>query len=169
MKINLSLIVWILALSMMVFTVSAQETADKRISVLDSRNAYFKQEYVLACNQELIKLDYLASTEDEAAQQEITVEKTLGYQLTLNQQGEGYLQLAITKWNEKLIMFHNKDIKLEIPGGDVTGSLIENQHCFGQDKWITHFNTHEWGSYTLKLTGKPNQNVELSIIKEIAR
>jgi hypothetical protein len=154
---------------MIVSTASAQETADKSALVLDGRNNYFKQEYVLACNQELIKLNEVASTADEAAQQEITVENTLGYQLTLNQQGDGYLQFAITKWNEKLIMFHNKDIKLEIPGGDVTGSSIENQHCFGQDKWITHFNTHEWGSYTLKLTGKPNQNVELSIIKEIAR
>lgn len=145
----------------------AQEGSEASQSEQEGRNAYFQKEYRLACQQPLTVLAQLSATLDEAAQQEVTLENGLGYRTQLNSQGVGYLQLAITEWNEKLVIFHNTDLTLELPGGDVTGSSIKNFQCPEQEKSLTHFNTHEWGSYTLKLAGKPDQKIEFSIVKEV--
>lgn len=169
MEIKIPVTALILISSLLTPSVYAQKNTNITQSEQEGRNAYFQQEYASACRQKLVTWNSLPSTPDEAAQQEVTFESRLGYRTQLNSQGTGYVQLAITEWNEKLVIYHNEDIQLELPGGDVTGSSIKNLQCPHQGKLITHFNTHEWGSYTLKLAGKPNQKVEFSIVKEVKR
>ena len=48
-------------------------------------------------------------------------------------------------------------------GADIQGADIVNLQCAEPSQYLTHLNTHEWGSYTLKLTGKPNQLVKVQI------
>ncbi|MCG7498056.1 hypothetical protein MHO82_14390 [Vibrio sp. Of7-15] len=169
MRLHLPSTVGALALCLASSYAYAQKENEIAQSEQEGRNAYFQKEYSLACQQPLTTLNPLAATLDEAAQQEVTLEGGLGYRAQLNSQGEGYLQLAITEWNEKLVIFHHADLILDLPGADVTGSRIKNFQCPEQEKLLTHFNTHEWGSYTLKLVGKPDQKIEFSIVKEVKR
>ena len=135
--------------------------------LLSGRNKYFKQDYVAVCNQPVVSLSQVPSTLGEAARSEIVVNNPVGYQFNLDKNGEAFLQLAVTKWDEKLVIFHTKSVVLAMSDADIVGSEIENLHCPMQsDKWVTHINTHEWGSYILRMNGKPNQMIEVTIIRE---
>lgn len=133
------------------------------------RNEYFKQDYAKACAQVLQSDLALPATKEIAAQHEINVNIDSGYRMKMNESGVGYLQLAITEWGEKLVLFSNKNMKIEIKGADITGADIVNLACEDEDKQITHVNTHEWGSYTMMLTAAPNSWVELAIVQEVSK
>ncbi|PKH04742.1 hypothetical protein [Moritella sp. Urea-trap-13] len=133
------------------------------------RNAYFKQDYAKACTQFLQSDLQLPATTESAAQHEINVNVDSGYRMKMNEDGVGYLQLAITEWNEKLVLFSSNNMKIAIKGADITGANIANLACEDEDKQITHVNTHEWGSYIMTLTAAPNSWVELAIVKEVSK
>lgn len=133
------------------------------------RNEYFKQDYANACAQVLQSDLALPATKEIAAQHEINVNIDSGYRMKMNESGIGYLQLAITEWGEKLVLFSSENIKIEIKGADITGADIVNLACKDEDKKITHVNTHEWGSYIMTLTATPNSWVELAIVQEVSK
>lgn len=133
------------------------------------RNAYFQQDYANACTQLLQSDLQLPATKEIAAQHEINVNIDSGYRLKMNENGQGYLQLAITEWNEKLVLFSSKNMKVAIEGADITAAGITNLACEDKSKQITHVNTHEWGSYIMTLTAAPNSWVELAIVKEVTK
>jgi hypothetical protein len=146
--------------------------ADHDVKVItdnEQRNAYFEQDYAKACSQ-LLQSDLpLPLTKEIAAQHEINVNIDSGYRLKMNANGVGYLQLAITEWGEKLVLFSSNNVNIAIKGADITGANIVNLACEDKDKKITHVNTHEWGSYIMTLTAAPNSWVELAIIKEVSK
>ncbi|WP_038172784.1 MULTISPECIES: hypothetical protein [Vibrio] len=157
----------ILVCSLVLAGIQFINAQDNDSDLLSGRNQYFKQDYVAACNQPVVLLNQAPTTPDEAARSEIVVNSPVGYKFKLDDNGNAFLQLAVTKWNEKLVIFHSKSVALTMKDADIVGSKIENLHCPMQsDKWVTHINTHEWGSYVLSMNGKPNQMVEVTIIRE---
>lgn len=135
----------------------------------EQRNSYFKQDYVNACEQALTSELVLPATKESAAQHEINVNIDSGYRIKMNENGVGYLQLAITEWNEKLVLLSSEHMQIAIAGADITGANITNLSCADKNKLITHVNTHEWGSYIMMLTAAPNSWVELTIVKEVVK
>ncbi len=126
------------------------------------RNDYFAKSYQPLCNLPT-KAIATASTLEEASQQEFILNKELGLSTQLNSQGEAYIQLAIKEWNEKFIVGVTPKNHVSMAGADIQGADIVNLQCAEPSQYLTHLNTHEWGSYTLKLTGKPNQLVKVQI------
>lgn len=135
----------------------------------EQRNAYFQQDYINACGQALKSTFVLPATKESAVQHEINVNIDSGYRMKMNEDGVGYLQLAITEWNEKLVLFSSEQMQIAIKGADITGANIINLACADKNKLITHVNTHEWGSYIMTLTATPNSWVELTIVKEVTK
>ncbi|PSV03257.1 hypothetical protein C0W80_03540 [Photobacterium leiognathi subsp. mandapamensis] len=127
------------------------------------RNDYFAKSYQPLCAMPT-KVIATASTLDAASQQEFILDKQLGFDTKLNAKGETYIQLAIKEWDEKFIVGVTPKVQVTMAGADVLGADIVNLQCEKQNQYLTHLNTHEWGSYTLKLTGKPNETVKVQII-----
>ncbi|ERB67138.1 hypothetical protein G3U99_16720 [Vibrio coralliilyticus OCN008] len=142
----------------------AQSYAD----MSSARNKHFASEYLTLCETSAEPVE-TANTPDEAAQQSLRVSKPFAKTLTLNEQGLAYLNLSIESWDEKLVLFHSTQANIEIKDADVTGENITNQHCDKPDMIISHINTHEWGSYPVKVSGKPNQRVTIKLYREQSR
>ncbi|EEX33398.1 MULTISPECIES: hypothetical protein [Vibrio] len=130
-----------------------------------ARNQHFAREYRTLCETTAEPFE-TANSPDEAAQQSLRVSKPFAKTLTLNEQGLAYLNLSIENWDEKLVLFHSKQANIEIKDADVTGKNITNQHCDKPDMIISHINTHEWGSYPVKVSGKPNQRITIKFYRE---
>ncbi|QUM82988.1 hypothetical protein HWV01_18035 [Moritella sp. 5] len=147
----------------------AATDSDSQESVNKRRNANFKLDYTKACGQELQQALLLPATKELAAQHEINVNIDSGHRFKMNENGVGYLQLAITEWNEKLVLFYSENMTVEIKGADMTDLYLSNLACSEQKKQISHVNTHEWGSYVMELNAEPNSWVELTIVKETTK
>lgn len=160
---NLKIITKIGLLATVILPV-AQSYADMN----SARNKHFAREYLTLCETPVEPVE-TANTPDEAAQQSLRVSKPFAKTLTLNEQGLAYLNLSIENWDEKLVLFHSKQANIEIKDADVTGENITNQHCDKPDMTISHINTHEWGSYPVKVSGKPNQRITIKFYREQSR
>lgn len=132
---------------------------------IKGRNEYFSQTYQSACAVPMNKVA-VALDRESAAQLETIFDRPLGYQFTLGDKGEAYIQLAITEWNEKFVVMTDHGVAVGMEGADITGMKITNLQCDGVTGELYHINSHEWGSYVLTVTGKPQQQVNVSIVKE---
>ncbi len=132
---------------------------------IKGRNTYFITPYKATCDVKLTP-QTTANTPEEAIQLEQIFDQSLGYSLTLNAKGQAYIQLAIKEWNEKMVFATNPNIQLTVKGADIKGQYITNQYCLEQNLALHHINMHEWGSYIVKLQGKPYQETSLRIVKE---
>ncbi|MGF1685086.1 hypothetical protein L4C36_00040 [Photobacterium japonica] len=135
---------------------------------IQGRNQFYAARYKAACDVPLQAVQ-VAGSLAEAPQLEAIFTDTLGYQFTLNANGEAYLQLAIKEWNEKMLLMTNRDVTIAMDGADITGTKITNLQCPDLNGDIYHINTHEWGSYVLRIHGKPNQKVAVGIVKEVVK
>ncbi|GHA60904.1 hypothetical protein ACFFLZ_02505 [Photobacterium aphoticum] len=133
---------------------------------IQGRNQFYAARYQAACDVPLQTVQVAGSLAD-APQLEAIFTDTLGYQFTLNANGDAYLQLAIKEWNEKMLLMTNSDVTIAMNGADITGTKITNQQCPDLKGEIYHINTHEWGSYVLHIHGQPNQSVSVRIVKEV--
>ncbi|MEC6796843.1 hypothetical protein VXS03_07270 [Photobacterium sp. S4TG1] len=132
---------------------------------IQGRNTYFITPYKAICD---IKPQHqtTASTAEEAIQLEQIFDTSLGYALTLNEKGQAYIQLAIKEWNQKMVFASNPNISFTIRDAEIKGQYITNNYCLEKNLVLHHVNTHEWGSYIVKLQGKPQQTISFRIVKE---
>ena len=135
---------------------------------IKGRNQFYAARYQAACDVHLESVQVAGSLAD-APQLEAIFTDTLGYQFTLNANGEAYLQLAIKEWNEKMLLMTNRNVTIAMDGADITGTKVTNLQCPDLNGDIYHINTHEWGSYVLRVTGQPNQPVAVRIVKEAVK
>ncbi|MEC6898868.1 hypothetical protein [Photobacterium piscicola] len=132
---------------------------------IQGRNTYFITPYKAICNVDL-QYQETTNTAEEAIQLEQIFETSLGYALTLNAKGQAYVQLAIKEWNEKMVFATDPNITFTIRDADIKGQYITNNYCLEKNLVLHHVNTHEWGSYIVKLQGKPHQAITFRIVKE---
>ena len=130
-----------------------------------ARNQYFAKEYRALCELPTNTFE-TAQSPAEAAQQSLSVSTPLAMTLKLNNDGQAYLNLSVENWDQKLVVFHSTGINIEMKDADTTGQNITNQQCDQPDMTITHINTHEWGSYPVKVVGAPNETITLKIHQE---
>lgn len=135
--------------------------------LLKERNQHFSKSYQQACQIKPTEFSRYAGSVDEAIQREITFNQAFSHRFSLNQHGEAYLQLSTLRWDEKFIVMINKGVAVNIVKADVLASDIRNYHCKDQKRVVHHFNTHEWGSYTIQVIGNSNQNVWITIVPEV--
>ncbi|MDT8869189.1 hypothetical protein [Vibrio fluvialis] len=151
----------------LLFTACASVSSFSQASdLVQARNQHFAQPYQQACQIRPTEFARYAGSADEATQHEVAFKQAFSHQFALNQHGEAYLQLATLRWDEKFIVMLNKDVAINIAKADVLATDIRNHHCEAQERVVHHFNTHEWGSYTLQIRGNRDQNIWLTIVPE---
>ncbi len=130
---------------------------------LQQRNQHFSQHYQSVCS-ESYKFINLTSSIDDHVQEELLINGVHNVNVKLGSEGHGYLQLAIPEWGTKLIVGHSVDTSVSILGAGMYVAKSKNIFC-DELNMVSHFEIHEWGSYTLKVVAKKDSDLNISIIK----
>ena len=89
------------------------------------------------------------------------------YQIRLPESGVGYITLEVPDWAITVGLFTHFTQRASVDRSsgnvDVVGPLSWNASCDEITDERLHF--HSWGSYTVELSGEPNSDIALVLLK----
>lgn len=121
-------------------------------------------ELLLSESAELIA----TNAQSEAGQVTLLPSSETSYRVKLSDTGVGYLTLEVPDWSIVVGIFthstQSAKIITSLQDTEIVGPLSANASCVEFTDERVHF--HSWGAYVLELTGEPNSEVQLALIKQ---
>lgn len=133
-------------------------------SEIKSVNEYFNKHYKEICTQKKQPLKAVAEKHIDAPELEITLngKEKLAFSYS-SSDSVMYQQLAITEWDQEFIVALDGKYDVSVEGADKLLDGVENLYCADKGLFMYHFNTHEWGSYVLRIDSFKSNTVNVVI------